>query len=99
MNAYPYYGMDGQRIDRDESARLFDDPTLRRVGRDERDGVTVSTVLLVISHQWDDAGPPVIFETMIFGGDHDEYQERYCTLAEAQAGHAAACTLAFGDAA
>ena len=30
---------------------------------------------------------PVLFESMIFGGEHDEYQRRYCTYDEALEGH------------
>ena len=55
--------------------------------------VKVSTVFLGNDHNWDD-GPPILFETMIFGGPHDEFQERYCTWAEAEAGHARAVALA-----
>ena len=40
---------------------------------------------------------PILFETMIFGGEHDEYQRRYCTMEEAEAGHAKAVTLAKGE--
>jgi len=35
-------------------------------------------------------GPPVLFETMIFGGKHDGYMDRYCTWDEAEEGHAIA---------
>lgn len=51
--------------------------------------VEVSTVFLGLDHQWG-SGPPLLFETMIFGGPHDEMQWRYTTWAEAQAGHNAA---------
>lgn len=30
---------------------------------------------------------PILFETMVFGGKYNEYQRRYCTLAEAKKGH------------
>ena len=48
--------------------------------------VHVSTVFLGMDHAW--SGPPVLFETMVFGGALDEQQWRYCTWAEAMAGHA-----------
>jgi len=32
---------------------------------------------------------PVLFETMVFGGAHDCWQDRYCTWDEAAAGHTA----------
>lgn len=46
----------------------------------------VSTVFLSLDHNWGD-GPPILFETMIFGGEHDGYQERYRTWEEAEEGH------------
>ena len=50
--------------------------------------VEVSTVFLGLNHQFGD-GPPLIFETMVFGGDLDGEQERYSTEAEAIEGHKA----------
>ena len=48
--------------------------------------VEVSTVFLGIDHQFGD-GPPLLFETMIFGGKRDQEQWRYTTWDEAEAGH------------
>jgi hypothetical protein len=61
---------------------------MRRVALTYVVGVRVSTVFLGLDHGFDD-GPPVLFETMIFGevGDLDQYQERYTTLEAAMAGH------------
>jgi hypothetical protein len=59
-------------------------------------GVVVSTVLLGIDHSFGEA-VPILFETMIFGGDHDDYQRRYHTRAEAEAGHQEAVALARGS--
>ena len=52
--------------------------------------VHVSTVWLGLDHSYD-GGPPLIFETMVFGGGLDLEMERYSTEAEALAGHAAMC--------
>lgn len=65
-------------------------------GDTERDGVRVSTVFLGLDHSFG-AGPPVLWETMIFGGDHDEYQERYTSYEDAVEGHARACAIAFTE--
>ena len=46
----------------------------------------VSTVFLGIDHNWDE-GPPVLFETMVFGGPFDQEQWRYRTYDEALSGH------------
>ena len=65
----------------------------RRVGSDEPiPGVKVSTVFLGLDHSWDD-GPPVLWETMIFGGQFDEYQERYTSFNDAKEGHAKAVLM------
>lgn len=51
--------------------------------------VRVSTIFLCIDHGWGE-GPPIIFETMVFGGPLDQEQWRYSTEAQALAGHARA---------
>jgi hypothetical protein len=53
---------------------------------DDEPMATVSTVWLGINHAFF-GGPPVIFETMIFGGEYDQCQMRYCTEADAVDGH------------
>lgn len=50
-------------------------------------GANVSTVFLTMDHSFHDGGAPVLWETMIFGGQHDQYQERYTTRAAALQGH------------
>lgn len=64
----------------------------RRVAEDLIGVVRISTVFLGINHRWG-GGPPIIFETMIFGGIHDEYQTRSSTWEEAEAQHAEAVAL------
>ena len=59
----------------------------RRVNRTAIGDVEVSTVFLGLDHAHDD-GPPVLYETMIFGGKHDNDMWRYHTREEAEAGHA-----------
>lgn len=63
---------------------------LRHVAQDEpMPGVRVSTVFLGLDHRFGtDKGPPILFETMVFGGEFDQLQERYCTWDEAEKGHA-----------
>jgi hypothetical protein len=69
----------------------------RQVAQEERDGVRVSTVFLGLDHRFSGDGPPILFETMIFGGRHDQDQDRYSTWEEAEAGHAAMCKRAFSS--
>ena len=42
----------------------------------------VSTVFLGIDHRFSSSGPPIVFETMVFGGPDsiDQSQWRYCVL-------------------
>jgi hypothetical protein len=81
------YDRQGNPITFEQSTALFADFGSRRVDKtDVSEDVSVSTVHLVIDHAWDD-GPPLIFETMIFGGEHDQWCDRYSTEEEAQAGH------------
>jgi hypothetical protein len=69
--------------------------TERTVGRTVLpDGTRISTVFIGIDHRFDDHGPPLLFETMIFGGAQDGYQERYATWDEAVEGHAIAVDIA-----
>jgi hypothetical protein len=48
--------------------------------------IEVSTVPLMIDHQWG-SGPPLLWETMIFGPDGGDPQWRYNTMAAAHHGH------------
>lgn len=58
----------------------------RVVQQDDVGDVWVSTVFLGVDHSWT-LGPPVLFETMIFGGPRDQETHRYHTWDEAEAGH------------
>ena len=64
----------------------------RKVAAAEKGEVRVSTVFLGLDHAHMDS-VPMLFETMIFGGEHDQYQERFSTWHEAEAGHKVACDL------
>lgn len=70
----------------DEAYAAWDDPR-RGLAFDDVGGVQVSTVFLVIDHNIG-GDRPVLFETMVFRGGRGELCERYCTRAEALAGHA-----------
>jgi hypothetical protein len=68
-------------------------PDKWKIARDEINSVIVSTVFLCMNHSYGD-GPPVLWETMIFGGARDGYQDRYTSRADAVAGHAKAIEIA-----
>jgi RimJ/RimL family protein N-acetyltransferase len=68
-------------------AHWMTDPHARRVAWTEVGEWTVSTVFLGIDHSFG-SGPPVLWETMVFGPDPwDEAQWRYTTRAAALAEH------------
>lgn len=63
----------------------------RRIGYTEiTSEIQVSTVFLGIDHRFGGDGPPVLFETMIFGGPLNDEQWRYSSYDDAEAGHAVA---------
>lgn len=66
----------------------------RQVARTIIGDVHVSTVFLALNHRFfDKNGPPILFETMVFGGKYDQEMERYCTWDEAVLGHVKWCAL------
>lgn len=81
-----YFDRDGQPMEMMAWAVRFEDKEYQRVAQTSVGDATVSTVWLGLNHQWGD-GPPLIFETMVFGGPHDENQWRWSTDAAALAGH------------
>lgn len=78
----------------EEWALWFETANRHVAKTDVAPGVNVSTVFLSMDHRWVGGGPPLLFETMIFGGEHDGYQDRYSTWDEAEAGHKKAVALA-----
>lgn len=85
-----YYRLDGHTItpvdDVKDWSRWFKSAN-RIIQRDVITGVTVSTVFLGIDHSFGDGSKPILFKTIIFGGDHDDDQCYYATYDEAVAGH------------
>lgn len=61
------------------------------------DQVRVSTVFLGMDHSFSDNAPPVLWETMIFGGKYDQFQNRYTSQEDALAGHARAVKCVKGE--
>ena len=64
----------------------------RHVDNDSIGNVHVSTAFLGVDHSFGN-GPPLLFETMIFGGVYDRHQKLYSTKAEALEGHARTVAL------
>jgi|SRR5262252_1650210 len=62
--------------------------------RDEgplRGDIRISTVFLGLDHNFSPHGPPVLWETMVFGGPLDGEMNRYLTRDEAFKGHQEMC--------
>lgn len=59
--------------------------------------VIVSTVYLGLNYQFSPDGPPLFYETMIFGGRRDRYTVRYSSREEAITGHFDQVRATFGD--
>lgn len=83
-----YYDRTGQPISIAQWGELLTDE-YKRVVYDQIGDVKVSTVWLGIDHSFG-ADVPIIFETMIFGGEYDSHLRRYATEADAIKGHAEA---------
>jgi hypothetical protein len=67
--------------------RWFELTENRHVANDHLGEVWVSTVFIGLDHRYGD-GPPLIFETMIFGGGPlDGMMWRYSTWDDAETGH------------
>ena len=75
-----------------EWADFLQNGELRIVRQEEQGEVRLSTVFLGIDHRWTNYGefdhlPPIVFETCVFGGEHDGWTWRCCTFDQAVALH------------
>lgn len=92
-----YYVLDENNVpiaerDIDKYCKWIENEKNRRIAYTKVGSKAVSTVFLGIDHGFD-GGPPVLFETMVFGGKFNEYMERYCTYEGALEGHEKAVQL------
>lgn len=74
-------------------AAWYETAPARRVALDRVGDVTISTIFLGLDHNFSMKGPPILWETMIFGAPFNERMWRYCTREQALAGHAKALLL------
>lgn len=83
-----YFDWDGRPVGRDRFVELFTaDRTVALTDLARRGRVSTIFMPMDMGIGW--AGmPPLLFETMIFGGVLDGGSERYSTLAHARRGHA-----------
>ena len=87
-----YYYLEGKKAvpvySIEEWARRYDRDK-KRVALDAIGEAKISTVFLGLNHAWSPNEPPLLFETMVFGGSLDQEMERYTTWDEAELGHKA----------
>lgn len=69
-----------------------ENPKKRVVKQEKINNTEVSTIFLGLDHSFM-SKIPVLWETMIFGGEHDNYQERYESYEDALIGHQKALDL------
>jgi hypothetical protein len=92
-----HYILDGKKAVKTDLitwAKWFGNHADRHVADETCGDVRVSTVFLGLDHSWG-GGPPLLFETMVFGGDNDQDQERYTTWEQAEIGHKSMCEKVF----
>jgi hypothetical protein len=82
---YILKGREAVPVDMMTWARWFEKGN-RVLKRETIGNADVSTVFLGLNHQFGD-GPPMIFETMVFGGELDQEQDRCSTYDEAERMH------------
>lgn len=92
MDEYPrYYDYDGDPISFEVWVELFEARTENlvrwRVAETDIGDIKVSTVWLGLDHNFMFEGPPLIFESVVFGGALDDEMRRYSTVEEAEKGH------------
>lgn len=87
-----WYTLDKNNKPVKSTVLVWDNIDKRRVALDEIEGIQISTVFLGLDHSWG-SGPPVLWETMIFGGEHDNDQDRYTSHEDALIGHKHAVDL------
>jgi len=89
-----YFDKEGKPLELMEwAAKVEDDGEYRTIGKTVVGEYLVSTVWVGLNMSLSGIGAPLIFETMVFSDSGntgwDDYQERYSTLEQAEAGHEA----------
>ena len=92
-NMPEYYNRQGREISMEQWVALGSDREYKILAVDDYGYAKVSTVWLGLNHAFDPLQSPLIFETMIFGGEFDGETWRYSTEKEALEGHANALKL------
>jgi hypothetical protein len=90
-----YYDRQGKPMTMQQWAQMFEDEGYRHIARDvigpdepldTAPLITVSTLWLGLNHDWR-SDEPLIYETIIIGGEHDATGMRHATERRAREGH------------
>lgn len=84
-----HYDKEGNVVDIMTYIGLSSDFKYKQIGRNHIDDTLVSTIWV--------GSEFTRFETMVLGGEHNLYCEKWKTEEEAQAGHLKICKMVFGD--
>lgn len=98
MKSRYYVLVDGEPVGCDDVlawGKFFANRDISKIGYTEIGGIAISTVFLGVDHSYG-GGEPLLFETMVFGGEYSEYQERYSTKKQAIEGHEKTVRMVFG---
>lgn len=91
INPSRYYGLNKNNkpysITLDEWGKMMNGMASQSLAKTTIGDTEVSTVFLGMDHGHGAPGPPVLWETMLFGDDVEEYQVRYTSYEDAAAGH------------
>ena len=77
-----------RRATLEEWGTFFNDIEQRRIAHTQvSPRISVSTVFLGLDHRCGSAGKPILFESLVFGGKHNEEMLRYTSFDDAVKGH------------
>jgi hypothetical protein len=82
-----YYDRAGAPISRERCKQMMGADEYRRIGLTELDRAVVATSWMGSNWRPGGGDPPLIFETLVYGGPLDLLGDRYATECEAIAGH------------
>lgn len=92
MSMHDFYVLDGHtpvpETNPQKWSEFFENPDNRRVAMTKIKDVAISTVFLGLDHSFNPGDKPLLFETMVFGGELNEEQRRCSTWEEAERMHA-----------
>lgn len=92
-----WYRLEGKKIIPVLDIKTIKEPLQKHINDTTIEGVRISTVFSGLDHGYYDIKSknhkPIVFETMVFGGFHDGYCNRYSTWNEAAAGHKLMCKI------